>query len=372
MIDLKSRELSKQENIKAGIEKGLVSVVIPCYNCGKKIHRLFNSLLAQTYNILQIIVVNDGSIDESEKVILKYKKIFVQNGMDFTYIKQKNAGLGGAINTGIKQVTGEFMCWPDADDWLMPTSIEERKKFLDDHLDYGFVRSDAYMIFEQNLHQPIDYVTFKHPNRYKEEDLIEDYIWERNIVFTPGCHMVRTECFMKINPRMDIYPGRYGQNYQLLLPMLCFYKFGYLDRPLYNYVVYKTSLSKGDDCLDKVLKRYQGLEDIMIETFEHLPLPKEKKKDYIRQTRQKYHILKAKAAYDFGEKELFVSNFSQIENRYMTAGLIKASKIIDNPFMLSVHTYFYRIYANLKQSKLKYIYKRFKFYIISKKYNDKV
>ena len=69
-----------------------------------KIHRLFDSLLNQTYNHLQIIVVNDGSTDNSEDVIMDYEKKFLNQGQMFVYLKQTNGGLGSAINTGIKHV----------------------------------------------------------------------------------------------------------------------------------------------------------------------------------------------------------------------------------------------------------------------------
>lgn len=353
------------------LEKGLVSVVVPCYNCGGKIHRLFDSLLNQTYNYLQIIVVNDGSTDNSEEVILEYEKKFQNQGLTFVYLKQANAGLGSAINTGIKHVNGEFLIWPDADDWLEPSSIEERRQFLEDHIDYGFVRSDAYIVLESDLKSPVDYMTFKKNNRFKEENLVDDYLWERDIIFCPGCHMIRTECFLKVNPKMDIYPGRFGQNYQLLLPMLCFYKFGYIDKPLYDYVIYKQSLSKGDDSLAKILLRYQGLEDILVETFKRIPIAEHAKEHYIYQVHQKYAILRAIAAYNFGNKEVFKKYFSVISKEYCTPYLLKASKNIERKYGVFFHKVYFRIFTKLQNSSIKYAYKRYKFKKMSKIYNDR-
>lgn len=353
------------------LEKGLVSVVVPCYNCGGKIHRLFDSLLNQTYNYLQIIVVNDGSTDNSEEVILEYEKKFQNQGLTFVYLKQANAGLGSAINTGIKHVNGEFLIWPDADDWLEPSSIEERRQFLEDHIDYGFVRSDAYIVLESDLKSPVDYMTFKKNNRFKEENLVDDYLWERDIIFCPGCHMIRTECFFKVNPKMDIYPGRFGQNYQLLLPMLCFYKFGYIDKPLYDYVIYKQSLSKGDDSLAKILLRYQGLEDILVETFKRIPIAEHAKEHYIYQVHQKYAILRAIAAYNFGNKEVFKKYFSVISKEYCTPYLLKASRNVERKYGVFFHKVYFRIFTELKNSSIKYAYKRYKFKKMSKIYNDR-
>lgn len=351
--------------------KGLVSVVVPCYNCGGKIHRLFDSLLNQTYNHLQIIVVNDGSTDNSEDVIMDYEKKFLNQGQMFVYLKQTNGGLGSAINTGIKHVCGEFMIWPDADDWLESSSVEERKRFLEEHIDYGFVRSDAYIVLENDLNSPVDYMTYKKSNRFKEDNLVDDYLWERDIIFCPGCHMIRTDCFLKVNPKMDIYPGRFGQNYQLLLPMLCFYKFGYIDKPLYNYVIYKRSLSKGDDSLEKILLRYQGLEDILVETFRRIPIEEHDKEHHIYQAHQKYAILRAIAAYNFGNKEVFKKYFSKISKDYCTPYLLKASRKMESKYGACFHRLYYRVFTMLQNSSLKYIYKRYKFKKMSKIYNDR-
>lgn len=347
--------------VKKELRKGLVSVIIPCFNMETRIHRLFDSLLTQTYKKLQIIVVNDGSTDESEKVILHYKPIFLAEGFLFEYIYQKNAGLGAAINTGLKYIQGEYFCWPDADDTLTIDSIELKVNFLKENDDFGFVRSEAYIFNENNLAQPISYITFKSINRFKTINLVEDYIWEKNIIFCPGCHLIKTQLYQTVNPLMEIYPGRRGQNYQLLLPMLCFYKYGYIDRPLYNYVIYESSMSRGDDSLHKILARYNGLEDIMIETFKTIPISDELRTDYIYQTRQKYFIARAKAAYNYGDKQLFEDNFSQIDNKYMTSALLIANKRITRPILLRLHTFYYLATTKLRNSQLKYILKKIKF-----------
>ena len=263
------------------------------------------------------------------------------------------------------------MIWPDADDWLESSSVEERKRFLEEHIDYGFVRSDAYIVLENDLNSPVDYMTYKKSNRFKEDNLVDDYLWERDIIFCPGCHMIRTDCFLKVNPEMDIYPGRFGQNYQLLLPMLCFYKFGYIDKPLYDYVIYKQSLSKGDDSLAKILLRYQGLEDILVETFKRIPIAEHAKEHYIYQVHQKYAILRAIAAYNFGNKEVFKKYFSVISKEYCTPYLLKASKNIERKYGVFFHKVYFRIFTTLQNSSIKYAYKRYKFKKMSKIYNDR-
>ena len=86
------------------VNEQLVSVLIPCYNGAKTLQRCMESLLNQTYQNIELIVVNDGSTDNSEEIILAYKKIFEENGKTIIYIKQENQGLGGAINTALNKI----------------------------------------------------------------------------------------------------------------------------------------------------------------------------------------------------------------------------------------------------------------------------
>ena len=106
------------------MNKGLVSIITPCYNVEKVVHRYLNSILSQTYKKIELILVNDGSTDKTEEILLSYKSIFESQGIIFKYIYQENKGLGGSINTGLKYFTGEYLCWPDPDDTLHPQSIE--------------------------------------------------------------------------------------------------------------------------------------------------------------------------------------------------------------------------------------------------------
>jgi glycosyltransferase involved in cell wall biosynthesis len=90
-----------------------VSVVIPTYNCGEYITAAIDSVLNQMYKDLDIIVVDDGSTDNTYEIIKPY-----ENKGLVRYVYQKNKGLPGARNTGILKSTGEFLAFLDADDEL--------------------------------------------------------------------------------------------------------------------------------------------------------------------------------------------------------------------------------------------------------------
>jgi glycosyltransferase involved in cell wall biosynthesis len=94
-----------------------VSVIIPAYNQGQYLSQAINSVLAQTYCNFEIIVVDDGSTDESREVVSQF-------GNQVRYIWQENKGLGGARNTGIRAARGELIGLLDADDEWLPNFLE--------------------------------------------------------------------------------------------------------------------------------------------------------------------------------------------------------------------------------------------------------
>src|SRR5947209_13220762 len=96
-----------------------VSVIIPTYNHGRFIADAIESVLAQTYPVSEIIVVDDGSTDETQEVVEKF-------GEKVRYIEQANAGVSAARNTGIENSDGDLVAFLDADDTWLPEKIEKQ------------------------------------------------------------------------------------------------------------------------------------------------------------------------------------------------------------------------------------------------------
>ncbi len=279
--------------------KNLVTVIIPCYNMALKINRMFDSLLSQTYQNLEIIAVDDGSIDNSKQVINGYIPIFKEKGISLKYIYQQNKGLGGAINTGLKHISGDFLCWVDADDFLMPDSIEKRLAFLLNKPEYGLVRSDYYVYLENDLTKPIRRGSGNYPSRFKEEGLFEDYLRDNHVTYCCGCHMIRMSSLRKVNPNLDIFEAPRGQNIQMLLPMVYKYKEGFIDECLYGYIVYGDSMSSGDDTYEKSIERIEGINEIKRQTLNRITFDNNEKAYYEDIAEQFYYYKKAICAYSF-------------------------------------------------------------------------
>lgn len=92
----------------------LVSVIVPVYNEEKRLERCLNSIINQTYHNLEIIVVDDGSTDNSASICDRYEEM----DQRIRVIHKKNGGVASARNAGLKEATGDYIGWVDADDWI--------------------------------------------------------------------------------------------------------------------------------------------------------------------------------------------------------------------------------------------------------------
>ena len=104
--------------------KPLISVIIPVYNTKDYLDQCLGSIQRQTLRDIEVIIIDDGSNDGSEKICDEYGK----RDNRFHILHQKNAGLAAARNIGIEQSRADYIMWADSDDWVEPTFCEEALK----------------------------------------------------------------------------------------------------------------------------------------------------------------------------------------------------------------------------------------------------
>lgn len=201
----------------------LVSVCSPFYNVAPYAARFFDSLLSQTYKNLELILVNDGSTDNTDDVIKSYIPQLEGRGYKVRYIVQQNTGLAGAINRALKEVNGMYLIWPDPDDWITPDSIMCRVRFLESHPHVALVRGSAELIREKDhVSEGYAYARVQHPCRMENffEKLLNDETYTM-----PVANMIRMSCLLEQYPTREIYVHRKGgQNYQLMFPISARYE----------------------------------------------------------------------------------------------------------------------------------------------------
>ena len=126
------------------MKKDLVSIIMPTYNCGGYIERTIDSILNQTYNNWELIIVDDCSTDDTENVVKKYKK-----DKRIKYIKlNKNSGAAVARTESMKEARGNYMAFLDSDDLWYPDKLEKQLNFMKEN-NYDFTCT-AYEQIDEN------------------------------------------------------------------------------------------------------------------------------------------------------------------------------------------------------------------------------
>jgi glycosyltransferase involved in cell wall biosynthesis len=164
-------------------EAGLVSVVIPTYNYAHFIGEAIESVRAQTYRNFEIIVVDDGSTDETEQVVSGFPRV--------RYLRQQNQGIAGARNTGLRASRGEMLVFLDADDRLLPDALEVGINCLTAHTDCAFVSGHwEFMTSDGHVYSSPAPVCIE-KDHYR-------VLFDHNYIGTTGAVMFRREVFSAV------------------------------------------------------------------------------------------------------------------------------------------------------------------------------
>ncbi|MBS4065362.1 MAG: glycosyltransferase family 2 protein [Chitinophagaceae bacterium] len=156
-----------------------VSVIIPVYNAGAALHRTMRSVLEQTYPQLEIILVDDGSKDDSYSIAKEYEK------RNVIVLQQQNAGAAAARNTGIQRSTGSYIQFLDAGDMLSVSKIEEQVKALSSSTSTLAVCNYVQFTNEEEINDPIytDQSSFIYSTDNTQEFLIKLWGGEGSLNF---------------------------------------------------------------------------------------------------------------------------------------------------------------------------------------------
>lgn len=112
----------------------LVSIVAPCYNAEKYLEEAIQSIFGQDYPNFEVIIVDDGSSDNSVAMLRQLQKTY-----DFQLYTQPNQGVSAALNHGLRHAKGDYVSTPDLDDIMLPHSLRIRADYLDKHPNVGCV-----------------------------------------------------------------------------------------------------------------------------------------------------------------------------------------------------------------------------------------
>lgn len=209
----------------------LVSVIIPTYNRATIISRAIKSVMLQTYSNYEIIVVDDGSSDQTEDIVRKFEKV--------KYIKHHiNLNGAAARNTGIAHAKGDYIAFLDSDDEWLPEKLEKQIHSLEKIQSNLKISYSQLYLFKNGFEEGV------FPKRgLKDNELIEDYLFVNEGLMQTSTLVGSKALFEKV--KFDENLIRH-QDWDLCLSFanLSDLKYAYLDEPL--------SIWHGDDNLDRV------------------------------------------------------------------------------------------------------------------------
>jgi len=221
-----------------------VTIVITCYNYGHYLEGCLESVFSQTYQSFEIIVVDDGSTDNTTAIMSKYKNI-----KNINYIRQKNGGQANAKNRGIKESSGEFIAFLDADDLWREDKLEKQIPLFQDS-SVGVVFSRSLFIDENG--QKLEHQQLGKYLQPRSGWVSNDLYVDNFVPFSSS--IIRREClavFSGFDESLEM-----GIDWDLWLRISTKYQFDFIDEPLLKYRVgHPGQMSKKQETRQKCSER---------------------------------------------------------------------------------------------------------------------
>ena len=224
----------------------LVSVVIASYNMGLYLPEAVESVRSQTYSPIEIIIVDDGSTDDTAMLVEQWK-----GDTRVRYVRQENLGQTVAKNTGISESTGEYIAFLDADDRWKPTKLEAQIPLFDREQKVGVVHADAVFIDEHGRETGLRQIA--RPQGRVTEQLLNDNFVEFGSAVVARHALDQLGTFDE-TLSMSI-------DYDLWLRLSTAYDFMSVDEPLFEYRIWGGQMShrmvERTDCILRVLDKFE-------------------------------------------------------------------------------------------------------------------
>jgi len=260
-----------------------ISIIIPTYNYAQYICEAIESVLNQTYKDFEIIVVDDGSTDNTKEVIKPYLN-------KIKYIYQQNSGPSSARNRGIKEAKGEYIAFLDADDIWLAQKLELQIKFMEKEKEVGLIFSDMILFNEKGiiknsfLKEKLFFNKLSIKPLSSTEKVIYDNVFnallQENFIPT-NTVIVKKECFNKVGFFDETLFSVEDRDMWLRIGL--FYDIGFINFPLVLTRFHETNISANQELALKsrlkVMKKFLN--------YSNLPI---KSKKIIKQTINKIYF----------------------------------------------------------------------------------
>jgi glycosyltransferase involved in cell wall biosynthesis len=219
-----------------------ISIIIPAYNAMNYLPETMASVFNQTFDDFEVVVVNDGSTDETEKWASQIKDVRVK------LVSQANLGLAGARNTGIRESQGEYLAFLDADDVWESTKLAKQAQVLDTYPEVGLVYTWVTYVDQQQKS------TGRTVN-YQFEGNVWSELIQRNLIECGSVAVVRRSCLERVGLFDEQLSSlNVGEDWDMWLRIAAQYDFKVVKEPLVYYRQLAGSASKNWELVAKSLR----------------------------------------------------------------------------------------------------------------------
>jgi len=264
--------------------QGKVSMVVPCYNKENYISTMLDSVIAQKWDNIEVILVNDGSTDGTRDIITEYELKLLERGYEVVIIDQENAGCCAAVYAGLIKMTGDYFCLVDCDDEIMPEYVSRMAGWLDENDDYEWAACDYLRAVQEGKDFTIEPAWYV-PERQDTTNLIEQYILRR-VITMAWIYMIRID-YVKKCGLIDAFCIERLKTYEpgiVVPPAIAGGKLKFFNVPLYKYNIFASDLYRFSTFED-AKKYYDDYLFLYEYTIKNLDISEDKKKRYINLAR---------------------------------------------------------------------------------------
>lgn len=236
----------------------ILSISVAAYNLEKLISKNIESFVnSEVRDKLEIIVTDDESKDNTAQIVQEYVNKYPEI---VKLIKQKNAGPGSTVNSGIKNATGKYFKMVDGDDWVVTENLTEIVEYLETN-DVDMIITD-YQVFSNKDNKVIDNCKFDFPA--KQVLNFKEYCKNLDL----GMHAVMFKTSILQENKIVLDNGFYTDTEYVLLPTEYIKTFAYINLDLYVYLVAQANQSVSVQSMKKNIKMHEAVLDRIITYYE--------------------------------------------------------------------------------------------------------
>ncbi|MDD5606825.1 MAG: glycosyltransferase [Candidatus Pacebacteria bacterium] len=210
----------------------IVSVIIPTYNRADLLGRAIQSVLSQTYQYFEIIIVDDGSIDNTKSLVERF------NNERIVYIQRRENSGNSVVprNTAMKIAKGKYIAFLDSDDEWMPEKLEKQIKLFEklNNSNIGFIGCNVVIVDEKNKKE----WEYKIP---RCKNIFKELLIMNNFIFNPSSVIVEKEVFNTIGLFDENL--KTVQDYDMWIRIAQKYNFDFVPEPLFKYYIHNSNIT---------------------------------------------------------------------------------------------------------------------------------